>query len=87
MRPVNGAAVKALRKAYGWKGVKFAAAIGVTHGHLSNIENGVRSSASAELARKIADALGVPLAAITSDYAVEDITDETPTVAATQAAA
>lgn len=78
MRPVNGAAVRALREAYGWKGVKFAAAIGVTHGHLSNIETGERTTGSVELARKIADTLGVPLAAILGGYTVEDITDEQP---------
>lgn len=77
MSHANGAAIKALREAYGWTGPKFAAALGITHGHLYNVENRANRGPSAELARKIADTLGVPLAAITSDFAVEDITTQT----------
>lgn len=67
---VNGAAIKALREAYGWKPSKFAIAVGISHGFLTNIEKGERNP-SAEVARKIADAIGgpgvVPLAAITNE--------------------
>ncbi len=78
MRHVNGAAVKALREAYGWTGTRFAHAIDVTPGHLSNIENGTRATANPELANRIAHTLGVPLAAITSTYTIDEITDTPP---------
>lgn len=78
MRPVNGPAVKALREAYGWSGSHFARAVGIAPSHLSNLECSART-VSITVARKIADTLGVPLAAITSNYSVEDITDEQPT--------
>lgn len=67
-----GATIKALRTAYGWQTGKFAIAVGVTHGHLSNIEAG-RKSATHETLRKIADVLNVPLAALITEYAVEDV--------------
>jgi transcriptional regulator with XRE-family HTH domain len=70
----NGPAIKAIRHAQGWKGVTFAAAVGITHGHLFNIENPERNKhASAHILRKMADVLGVPLAAISSDYTVEQV--------------
>jgi transcriptional regulator with XRE-family HTH domain len=68
----NGAAIKALRQAHGWKGTKFAIACGITHPHLFNVERGIRQ-ASPEVLRKMADTLGVPLAAITSSFAVKDV--------------
>lgn len=67
-----GATVKALREAYGWKLGKFAVAVGTTHPHLSNIEAG-RKRVTPEMARRIADTLGVPLAAITTSRQVEDV--------------
>lgn len=67
-----GATIKALREAYGWRSTKFAIAIGMTHGHLSNIEAG-RKAATPEKLRAIADVLGVPLAALTTEYAIEDV--------------
>lgn len=71
----NGAAIKAIRQAKGWKGVRLAAAVGISHGHLANIESpNRRKGASDEVLRKIADTLGVPLAAITSDFTEEQIT-------------
>lgn len=68
----TGATIKALREAYGWQCGKFAVAIGLTHGHLSNIESG-RKAATHEKLRLIADTLKVPLAALTTEFAVEDI--------------
>lgn len=68
----TGATIKALREAYGWKLGKFAVAVGTTHPHLSNIESG-RKRCTPEMARKVADTLGVPLAAITTHYAVEEV--------------
>lgn len=67
-----GATVRALREAYGWKLSKFAVAIGTTHGHLANIEAG-RKRCTPEMARKIADGLGVPLAAITTHRPVGEV--------------
>lgn len=68
----TGATIKALREAYGWKLGKFAVAVGTTHPHLSNIEAG-RKRCTPEMARKIASALGVPLAAITTSRSVEEV--------------
>lgn len=67
-----GATIKALREAYGWRLGKFAIAIGMTHSHLSNIESG-RKSATPEVLRKVADTLGVPLAAITTQFTAEQV--------------
>lgn len=67
-----GATVKALREAYGWSLSKFAVAVGMTHGHLANIEAGRKRLTPAK-ARQIADTLGIPLAAITTEYSVEEV--------------
>jgi transcriptional regulator with XRE-family HTH domain len=69
----NGPAIKAIREAKGWKGVRLASAVGISRFHLSNIENESGKKASVEVLRKIADTLGVPLAAITSAFSVEEI--------------
>lgn len=68
----NGAAIRALRQAYGWKVVKFAQAIGVSRSYMSNLEAG-RRQASPEVLRKISETLNVPLAAITGDHRLEDV--------------
>lgn len=60
----RGAVIKALREAYGLKAAELAATAGVTRRYLSYIEAGTKL-APVVLCRKIADALGVPLAAIT----------------------
>ncbi len=67
-----GATVKALREAHGWALGKFASAVGLSHGHLANIEAG-RKRLTPTKARAIADMLGVPLAAITTGLPVEDV--------------
>ncbi|QSN54935.1 helix-turn-helix transcriptional regulator [Mycobacteroides abscessus subsp. abscessus] len=67
-----GATVRALREAHGWALGKFAVAIGTTHPHLSNIEAG-RKRCTPVMARRIADTLGVPLAAITTGQEVGTI--------------
>lgn len=67
-----GATIRALREAYGFALGKFAVQIGTTHPHLSNIEAG-RKRCTPEMARRIADTLGVPLAAITTNLPVEAI--------------
>lgn len=63
----NGAAIKAFRQARGLKGVDLAAAVGISHGHLFNIESCRRKRASDEVLDRIAATLDVPLAAITID--------------------
>lgn len=68
----TGATIKALRGAYGWKQAGLAAAINKSRSHLSNIESGRKACTSAT-ARDIAKVLGVPLAAITTSYTVEEI--------------
>ena len=63
-RLVNGAAVAALRNAVGMKQVLLAKDVGVSGAFLSNIEAG-RKQPGPQTARALADALGVPLEAIT----------------------
>lgn len=67
-----GATIKALREAYGWQLGKFATAVGTTHPHMSNIEAG-RKRCTPAMARKIAQTLGVPLAAITTARPVSEV--------------
>lgn len=67
-----GATIQALREAYGWRSVNLARELGISHPYLSNIEAG-RRRCTPDLARKIADVLGIPLAAITTDYSVTEI--------------
>lgn len=67
-----GATVKALREAYGWTLSKFSTQLQISHSYLSNIESG-RRALPPHLARKVADVLGVPLAAITTEFDVEDV--------------
>ncbi len=68
-RNVNGASIRAIREALGRRGSKFATECHMSHGYLCNIEKG-RKQPPGEVAQRIADELGVPLAAIT--YPVED---------------
>jgi len=66
--PINGVAVRAIREAKGWPSGRFATSCQISTGYLSNIERGEKPRASAEVVRRIADVLGVPLAAITSSH-------------------
>jgi transcriptional regulator with XRE-family HTH domain len=69
----NGAAIKALREANGWKVGKFATAVMISSAYLSNIE-AERKNASPAVLRRIADTLGVPLAAIKNGgYTVDEV--------------
>jgi plasmid maintenance system antidote protein VapI len=58
-----GATIRALRLAYGWKLGNFASCVGVAYSHLSNIEAG-RKRCTPQLARRVAEVLGVPVMAI-----------------------
>jgi transcriptional regulator with XRE-family HTH domain len=60
----RGATIRALREAYGMPAEKLAEAVGINRRYLEYIEAGHRR-ANVVLCRKIADVLGVPLAAIT----------------------
>lgn len=71
-RNVNGPSIKAIREALGHRGGEFATKCSISHAYLSNVEAG-RKQPSAAVARRIADGLGVPLAAIT--YPVLDLED------------
>jgi transcriptional regulator with XRE-family HTH domain len=70
---VNGTAIKALRQKDGWNSGKFAAAAGISTAHLSNVEAGRKRRVSPAAARRIADALGVPLLAITHGLPPEQV--------------
>jgi transcriptional regulator with XRE-family HTH domain len=71
-----GATIKALREAHGLSRTELAKSIGKSMQLIGLIENGDRR-ATPEVCRKIADTLGVPLAAITvRNY--DDIRDRTP---------
>lgn len=59
----NGLAIKAIREAYGYPGGVFASQCLISHAYLSNIEKD-RRYAPPELLARIADKLGVPVAAI-----------------------
>lgn len=63
-RNLNGATVRVLREALGISQRDLAARCGISQGSLSNVERGV-NGASPELARKLADGMGVPLESIT----------------------
>ena len=69
-RLVNGLAVKAIREALGHRGGEFATKCVISHAYLSNVEAG-RKQPSAAVARRIADELGVPVAAITYPVLME----------------
>lgn len=73
----NGPAIRAIREAKGWQGIKFAAACDISRFHLSKIENVPGRYASAALLAKMADVLGVPYAALCTAYTVEQITGKT----------
>jgi transcriptional regulator with XRE-family HTH domain len=64
-REINGTAVREMRKLAGISQPELAKRSGTTQSHMSNIERGARLC-SPRLTRSIADALGVPLDAITS---------------------
>lgn len=62
-RTSHGEAIRALRLARGYRAVEFAAAISISHSYLANIEAD-RKRASAHVLERIADALQVPVEAI-----------------------
>jgi len=64
-RRVNGAAIRAIREALGLSQRELAARAGVRNTQISNVEAGVNGMSPA-VARRVADELGVPLAAITN---------------------
>lgn len=65
-RVINGAAVRAIREPLGIQQDDLAARVGISASYLSRIETGVEKPGLNPTARKIADVLGVPLAAITT---------------------
>lgn len=70
----NGAAIKAIREAQGWKVGRLAAVAKISRPHLSNLErNEPGKTASAEALRRLADALRVPYAALITDFTVDEI--------------
>ena len=65
---VNGAAIRAIREAKGWKLSQFASKAEVSTGYLSNIEIGRKPRVAPDVETRIADLLQVPQAAITSPH-------------------
>lgn len=63
-RRANGASIRAIRLAYGIRQGSLAAGAGISPGYLTRIEQGAQQPAFG-VVRKIADVLGVELAAIT----------------------
>ena len=63
-RRTNGASIRAIREPLGMKQHELADAAGISRSHMNKIEQDVEQPSPAVI-RKIADALGVPLAAIT----------------------
>lgn len=63
----DGTAIRELREVCGWRLRPFAAAIAISHGYLSKIENGHGTNVSPEVLHRIADKLDVPLAALIGD--------------------
>lgn len=64
---VNPASLRALREALGWSVMRFSAAVETVPSHISNVEAG-RRNASPALIRRMADVLGVPVAALVSTH-------------------
>ncbi|WP_082976418.1 helix-turn-helix domain-containing protein [Nocardia sp. 852002-20019_SCH5090214] len=69
----TGQTIRALREAYGWTQIGFAEALGLSGSHMTNIEAG-RRACTPRTALRIANLLGVPLAAITTDFTPAEIT-------------
>ncbi len=61
----NGPALKAIRQAQGWSLTTLGRAVGLSRSQVCRIES-QRNGTSEERMRRIADALRVPMAAITS---------------------
>lgn len=69
---INPEALKAIRTRSGFSVSKFAVAVETTHSHVSNIEAG-RRQASPELILRMAQVLEVPLMALISTRAPEEV--------------
>lgn len=67
----NGTAIRVIRRALGWQARKLAKAAGISAPYLCNIEAG-RRQASPEVLRRLAAALGVPMAALTGSLQDRD---------------
>lgn len=63
-RRTNGASISTIRKALGMRQGALAASAGISSAYLSQIEHGVRQP-EFEVARRLADELGVSLESIT----------------------
>lgn len=74
-RTVNGEAVKALREALGVSQKALAMRVGVSTSTLNHTENGNRP-VSAEVLRRLADELRVPLGAISMPVVTNVATEE-----------
>jgi transcriptional regulator with XRE-family HTH domain len=69
---VNGAAIRALRERTGFSGVEFAKRLKIDRGYLANVELGHRPRVSPAIAKRIAEALDLPLGAILNNAEVPE---------------
>ena len=69
---LNPASLRALRTSLGWSVTKFAQAAETTPSHISNIEAGRRQASDALIVR-MAQTLGVPTAALITNYKPEQV--------------
>lgn len=70
-RALNGPAVKVIREALGISQHDLAVRADISQGTLSNLERGVHQ-ASPQVARRLADSMGVPLESITYPVAAPE---------------
>lgn len=70
---VNQHSLRAIRERSGWSVSKLAQASQITPSYLSNLEAGRRHNASPEVVSRIAKVLDVPMMALISDRAPEQV--------------
>lgn len=70
---VNASSLRVIRERSGFGVSKLAQHAGITPSYLSNLEAGRRDNASPEIVSRLAKALDVPVMAIISDQAPEQI--------------
>lgn len=64
---INGHAVRAIRIAQGKSQVKLATQSDLDHSYVSRIESGQRCHPTPEITKRLAEALGVPMAALLAE--------------------
>lgn len=70
---MNPDSLRVIRERSGWKVSRLAQAAEITPSYLSNLEAGRRDNASPEVVARLARALDVPVMALISDRAPEQV--------------